>query len=362
MSITVEAPLNSLSLGQVTIGLLQEFKKKNIDVNLLPIGNQADLGGYDFQEDFKVWLKGCIEKGLSSFKRTDKALKIWHTQGSHSRVGAESFLYTFHELDSLTNQEINILNQWDKVFVACDFNKGVFNLNGVNNVVTAPLGFSDHFKEVQMKAYPEHMTCWLITGKYEQRKAHNKAIEGWYKKFGKSQNHVLHIACQNPFLKPEEEIKQILQHLKLDHKPFNLNFIPYCPRNSDYNRVLNVSDIVIDMSRGESFSLPSFTCVGLGKHALVHNNTGMKQWATSANSILVPSFGKMDSMDGVFFHKGQMFNQGSYFDWDMAAYEKGLDDVLTRKVVDKVNHEGKKIQTDFTWDQCATTILSEMGV
>lgn len=359
--LNIETPLNTLSIGQVGIQILKELFKRKIDINLLPIGN-VDLSGYDLADDFKLWLKEKADNSLANFKNSDKTLKIWHINGSQAKISNESYIYTFHELDSLTPQEINIMQNVAGVFVACDFNAHTFKANGIKNVWKSSPGFFDYMKEETIRPYGPQTTTWLITGKFEKRKAHLEAIKGWWEKFGKTQSHMLHICCQNPFLPPQAEAEKILLELELDHVPTNFNFMPYAAKNADYCKILNACDIIIDMSRGESFSLPSFHCVGLGKHAIVHDATGMQAWATAKNSVLVPSTGKMDPWDGTFFHPGQPFNQGKYFTWKMDDYKNALEIVLNKKMTNPMNDEGKKIQKDFTFAATVDTILTQMGI
>ena len=355
--LTVEAPINHLSLGNCSVAILREFWKKKIDINLIPIG-PYDVGAFDkYEPEFLAWLKES-SKGLSRFSKNDDYLKLWHINGSHSRIGKRNFLYTFHELNKLTAAETNICAQYDKVFVPCEWNKEIFQNNGLTNVDSVPLGFdSVHFKQLKGRHYDQNLTCWSIYGKFEKRKAHLEAIKGWIELYGNKPNHVLHLSLSNPFLQRGEEIKIILNQLGLPAIPHYINFLGFSSLNSEYNKVLNVADIVIDMSRGESFSLPSFQAVALGKHAVLHNATGIKQWANAQNAVLVESSGEIEPWDGRFFGPGQDFNQGNYYDWNMDQYKDALKKAFTRSTFDRENKEGLKLAETFTWQKCAEGIL-----
>ena len=57
MKLAVDAPINSLSFGNVSINLLREMYKKQMDIALFPVGEQADLEAFDrLDKDFVNWL------------------------------------------------------------------------------------------------------------------------------------------------------------------------------------------------------------------------------------------------------------------------------------------------------------------
>lgn len=361
--INIDAPLNSVSIGQVTVSILKELFKRKVDCCIFPVGKAINLEAYDFEQDFKDWLQEGINNSYKNYSKDNKTLKIWHIDGSERNLSSQNYLFTFHELDSLTPAEIGILRNQEHVFTACDFNRDTFMSLGLENVTTAPLGLSSDFKNLEKRVYAPSITSWFIGGKFEKRKAHVEAIIGWVKEFGNSRSHLLQLALTNPFIHPNEPQPEqiILNSLGLDRRPFYLNFIPFTPRNAEFNKVLNSSDIVIDMSRGESFSLPSFQAVAIGKHAIVHNNTGIKQWANDKNAVLVPSAEKMDPWDGKFFGPGNLFNQGKYFNWNMEDYTKKLKDVHNRSMANRLNAEGLKLAETHTWEKTVDIILDKMG-
>ena len=53
MKLVVDAPINSLSFGNVSVNLLREMYKKQMDIALFPMGEQADLEAFDkIDKDF----------------------------------------------------------------------------------------------------------------------------------------------------------------------------------------------------------------------------------------------------------------------------------------------------------------------
>ena len=57
------------------------------------------------------------------------------------------------------------------------------------------------------------------------------------------------------------------------------------------------------------------------------NASAYKDWANEENAVLIEPSGKRDVYDGVFFHKGQPYNQGQIYDFnedDLLAAAKKL--------------------------------------
>ena len=73
-SLIVEAPLNSLSFGNVSINILREFYKLNLDIGLFPIGN-VDLSAFKISEDFKQYLQKSIDNRYSALSKKSPSLK-----------------------------------------------------------------------------------------------------------------------------------------------------------------------------------------------------------------------------------------------------------------------------------------------
>ena len=47
MKLLVNAPINALSFGNVSVNILRELHKKNVDLVFFPIGDKAELDAYD---------------------------------------------------------------------------------------------------------------------------------------------------------------------------------------------------------------------------------------------------------------------------------------------------------------------------
>ena len=79
----LNVPINQVSFGQVSIGLLREIFSRKESVNIFPIGQQLDLSSNEPDKSFSDWLNTCLKNSLSSYSRKDKGLKLWHLNGGH---------------------------------------------------------------------------------------------------------------------------------------------------------------------------------------------------------------------------------------------------------------------------------------
>ena len=71
MKLVVEAPINSLSFGNVSVNLLREMYKKQMDIALFPTGGQADLEAFDkIDKNFVDWLQKSTDNRFNKIKQS----------------------------------------------------------------------------------------------------------------------------------------------------------------------------------------------------------------------------------------------------------------------------------------------------
>lgn len=362
MKLNVNFAVNNLSFGWCSYNILKELFDRKIDPSIFFIGNNADVSSFsEIKPEFTQWLQTNANKSLISFSREDPELRLWHIMGSEQSYSTNKYLFTFHELSSLTPVEINILNNQKLIFVSSNYTKTIFELNGVKTpIIFVPLGFDkENFKQTTHKYYGDNRVVWSIFGKLEHRKRHEKTIKTWLKKFGNNKDHILHLHTYNNFLNQDQN-SQLINNIFEGKRYFNVVFLPYTKTLKEYNECLNATNIVIDMSGGEAWSIPSFSCVGLGKHAIVHNCSAMKDWATNENAVLVEPNSQIEVYDNIFFHKGALINQGLIFDYNEEDLIVAFDRVLEKFKKDPINHEGLKIPDQFTWKKSMDKVLENI--
>ena len=363
MKFNFSSPFNTLSFGFVGYNLAKEFLLTGEnEVAVYPTGRQTDLSAYSkASPEFRAAFQQSVERGLKVIDRDAPEVKLWHIDGSENRLSNKSGLVTFYELDSPTEQELAILRSHERVFVTSKYTLDILTSFGLTNVSYVPLGFDkENFFDTKKSYYPPEVTVFGIFGKFEHRKRHAKAVKAWLSKFGKRRDVVLHTHLSNPHLSPEHH-KGIYTELFGMEKPFNVNILPFMKTLGELNEAFNAVNIVLDMSGAEGFSLPSFHCLGLGKHGVIHNATAMKDWANEKNSVLVNPARKIDSSDGFFFAKGRPFNQGNIFDWNEDEFIAACETALAKSRTNRLNQEGLKLQDEFTWSRTSNTILENLS-
>ena len=355
MRLLINAPINGLSFGNVSVNILRELFKKNIDLVFFPIGDKAEMDAYDkIDPDFVKYLQAATNDRYSKISKDIPSLKLWHIFGSETRYSKNQSLFTFHEVSEVTNLEKNLLKLQDNIFVSSNYTKNIFNLNGLDNVTHVPLGFDNDF-QITNKTYLQDKIHFGILGKFENRKNTARIIKSWLKLFGNKPEYQLSCAITNPFLDKARFQNELLK--VLEGKNYNnLNFVPYMQTNSEVNDYLNSIDIDLGgLSGAEGWNLPSFNATALGKWSVVINATAHKDWATKDNSILIEPSSLKDCYDDVFFKKGQSFNQGQFFD----ISDQEMDDAILKSLsyAKTPNPEGLKLQKQFTYEKTVETIL-----
>lgn len=338
-TILLQAPLNPLSLGQVSYNVLRElYKRPGVDVGYFPIGN-IDLSVYEPSQEFIDKLNQSIANAYKFLGAP--SIKIWHLlNGGETRIGnGHSTLFTFHETSETTEEERAVINTHDRVFVSSNYTKGVFN---APNTHFSPLGFDEDFSVAANPKKLDGKTHWGLVGKFEKRKHTAKTIALWAKKFGNSPKHHLTCCVFNPFLQEGDLRKAI--HEALEGKPYNnIQFLPFLRTNRDMNDFINSIDIDLSgLSGAEGWGLPAFNATALGKWSIVLNATAHKDWATAANSILVEPSGQEALEDGIFFRKGANSSQGSYFVWEDDAVAAAMDHAASG--AGRINSNGLLLQ------------------
>lgn len=367
MSFNLNIPVNSVSFGSVSIALAREFYKKKLCPNVFLIGG-ADMSAQKEDGQFSQWLQSGINKSLKSYSRESVNLKLWHINQSLESLSDRRFLYTFHETDRITDEEINILKNQDRVFVSSSYTKQVFEEGGLDNVVFAPLGFDSHnFFKTNKTYHEDGVIFWGHISKFEERKKTRRILQLWVKKYGNNRKHFLNIACYNPFFRKQDgqslnqdEFKQwLIQTVFGGVNYWNVNFVQYMKTNAEVNDMINSFDIAIGVAGNEGFDLGLFHAAALGKHVVSLNAHVYKDYLNDSNAVLIQPSSMTPASDGMFFHPGQPFNQGFWFDWKDEDFTDALEVAESHYLKSKVNFAGMELQKQ-TYTQTADIILKEM--
>lgn len=360
-----EGPLNNLSMGNVSINILQSLYKKGVKVLYLPIG-QPDIGNYKLSDDFKSWLQSATNNFLANYQRDLVTLKNWHLNGSHHFPTDKRYLISYHETDSVTPQENNVVKNINKVFFCGNYSENVFRDYGNENVDSFNLGFDAQSFNKTNKVYFKDRIQWLLGAKMESRKNTLKLLQLWAKKYGKKQGefyqtgeqqHFLNCVIVNPFYDIKIQEQQIAQALE-GQRYINIQFFGFLNREG-FNDLLNATDIdLTGLSSGESWNLIPFNISCLGKWSIVLNATGQKVWANKDNCILVNPNGKRSCVDNIHFHANAPFSTGNFYTFNDEDVLKAMD--LAAAKAKTPNIEGEKLSEQFTYDKTVDYILGKI--
>lgn len=359
MRLTVNAPVNGVSFGNVSYNILREIFRKDYEISYFPIGDKINVETYNkINPKFNEYLNNAAAKRLETFDVNNACFKLWHINGSEVRHAKKQALLTFHETSKLTPTEINILKNQDCIFVTSSFTKSVFESYDIKNVYFVPLGFDEDFNKTDVK-YLEDKIHFGLFGKFEYRKNTARIIKKWLKIFGNNPKYQLSCAVVNPFLDKNTFQNQVM--MILEGKSYNnINFLNYMPTNSEVNDYLNSIDIDLGgLSGSEGWNLPSFNATCLGKWSVVLNATAHKDWATKDNSILIEPSRMKEAHDGMFFNKGQSFNQGEFFDITDEEIESAI--LKASEFAKTPNPNGEKLKEKFTYRATTESILKTIN-
>ena len=359
-------PLNGVSFGQVCTALMREAQAQDKeDTVLFPIGSPDLSTQSNLTPEFTDWIKSSISRAPVEHKRKNPCLRFWHLDGSLASFSERQALFTFYELDAPTPFELNAVKNQAAVIVSSNYTKQIFESFGCSNIHYIPLGFDKANFSVSTKPrpFPPQIT-FNLCGKLEKRKNHKAAIRAWVKKFGNNAKYRLQLAIYNVHLNnihgdgADYNPNAIMDAIGVNPPPYNVSVHPHFGTNALYNDFLNSSDICIGVSGAEGWDLPVFQSVALGKHAVILNAHVYKDWATSANSVMINPNGKIDAYDNFFFKKGLHINQGQIFTFNEDEFIAGCEEAIKRVESERVNQAGLELQDKFTYTNTYNQIKS----
>jgi len=353
--IIYKGAINPLSFGNVSYNLMREMYKKEMTVAFFPIGENLNFESFDkVPEDMKKWVVSMAQNRFHLVDKDTPTLSQWHLSGSENRISSHQTLFTFYEVDEPTSIEKSIVNLQDNCVFSSKHAYDCFGSAGCKNIHHVPIGFDEDFY-VTDKEYLKDTIHFGLMGKFEHRKHTAKILSSWAKKYGDNYKYQLSCCITNPFFK-EGDLNNLISKALGGKRYGNINFLPHLKTNSEVNDFINSIDIDLGgLSGAEGWNIPSFNATALGKWSIVMNHTSHKDWANSKNSILVEPESKDPIYDNVFFKNDQLFNQGSFHSISeekmIECFEK------SEKYIGKINKEGLKLQSKFTYKKTLEQLI-----
>lgn len=357
--LVLHAALNQLSFGNVSYNVLRELYRRQIQVVLIPRSGNADLSAFSPDPQFAAWIQNAITGRYRKIDRTLPTLNIWHIRDSEFKPTDRQFTLSFHETDSATDSEVNILNQQEHTFFTSNWSVNTFKTYGVKNVSYVPLGLDEDFTPLGQTTDPAVIN-WHLGGKAEPlRKLTAFKIQSWIKKYGGQKGHMLNLCVTNPFFRPED-MNAFYGQVFGGSKPWNVNIIPFMKTNREVNATYNACQLDLSgFSRGEGYNLPAFNMTALGKWSIISNCSAHKDWATKDNAVLIEPKGMVPAVDGMFFHPNAEFSSGNMYDFNMDDFVGAMEQA--EKLARTPNIEGLKLARTHTYKRTVDEILAKIA-
>ncbi len=366
-------PANSLSLGQVSFNILRELYRRKVQVTFFP--RQLDLSAYRLDPAFGQWIERAVNTRYTKLDRKVPTLTCWHIADSERRYSDKQVLLSFHETDSPTEAEVNIVNQQDHTFFTSSWTVDQFRTYGARNVGFVPLGLDEDFAPASHRLVGDDITHWIMVGKHEAlRKMTDHKAKTWIKRYGGRREHQLTLCIDNPFYRKQQLPTGQIQGFDMNDvyaalfdspdwqrtKPANVNVLPHLKTNAEMLALYQSADIDLSgFSRAEGHNIPAHTATALGKWSIVTNCAAHKDWATAENSILVEPMGVIKAVDQIFFREGEPFNQGNFADFAPDAFEKAL--AIAETKAKTPNPAGELLRSQHTYAKMVDQMLAAIG-
>lgn len=317
----LEVPINDLSFGQVSFGVLKEIFDRKLIPNIFPVG-QPTLEAFNIDKPFFDWLNFCIRKAKAQYSREQTTIRLWHIFEAEKRLTDKQVLWTAHETDTFTPVEKNIIKNNDVVLFTSNYAKEIAEKQGLKNVDVCPNFFDEiHLSKIENPRKSEAVNFSLI-GKFEKRKHTAKILSLWAKMFGKNEKYRLNCLINNPFIE-ESKWGDVFKGVFPNGVPWNINFIPRQVKNGSVNELMNACDIDLSgLSGAEGFNLPCFNMLALNKICVVLDAHAHKDFIEGEQVFKVEPSGKEPIYDGMFFIQGMWANQGNMYSFEDEAAEK----------------------------------------
>ena len=128
MKILVDAPINSLSLGNVSFNIIKELFEKGHEVGIWPMNEQnIDVSAYSMTEDLNSKFKEAIDRRFDFLSPDIPSIKVWHLNGSENRKNPNQYLYTFYECSQPTDIERKLCNAQNKTIFSSSCSANQFD-------------------------------------------------------------------------------------------------------------------------------------------------------------------------------------------------------------------------------------------
>ena len=107
MKLIFKAPINNLSLGNVSYNIIRELYRKNIEALIFPAKNNVNLESFNtIEQDLISYINKSVKSRYKSLSKDIPFLNLWHINGAEDKMSKNNILYTFHESGHATEKKL----------------------------------------------------------------------------------------------------------------------------------------------------------------------------------------------------------------------------------------------------------------
>jgi glycosyltransferase involved in cell wall biosynthesis len=358
--INLTAPITpDTSYGVVGINLSKALNQLGNNIYLHPLGGPQNAQ-FETQADLDE-VGPMIGQG-QFYNPEAPSVKIWHQFDLAAHVGKGLHIgFPIFELNRFNPVELHHLKSQDRVFVTCNWAKGVVLQNVPSaKVSVVPLGVNtDIFKPEASNHEP---TRFLNIGKWEMRKGHDVLLEAFNRAFTKKDNVQLvlqpnnfHVTTARPQI--AQQWTQLYQSSPLVDK---IVIESRKQTSAGVAKLINSCDVFVAPSRAEGWNLPALEAMACGKHIITTNYSAHTEYCNSENATLIEITRTEPANDGVWFQ-----GQG---DWGVVGSTQKDQLVEHLRAYHKLKQEGNlQVNTagvetakNFTWTNSASKLITAL--
>lgn len=294
------SPIGYTGYGISSFNMLKALKKEECNISLFSLSNLQTINP-ESKEDADI-IKECIRTSIG-YDYKAPCLKVWHSNDLSIRIGSGPYhVYTFFELDTMTDQEKHNLKSCENIFVASKWARRVLTDNGISSDITVcPLGVdTDIFKPFENDTNNNKYIFYNI-GKWEKRKSHDVLIECFNKSFSEQDDVELWLFSHNPFLNTYEtqEWVNLVKNSKLAKK---IKIFPRFATQIELYNTVKMADCGIFCSRAEGWNNGVIESMSMGKPVIVTDYSAHQEYCNDKNSFLVNITETEPAIDNKWFN------------------------------------------------------------
>lgn len=284
--------------------LVSEYLKLNKDISITPI---APGQPNSIPSELRPLLKAP--------DINYPAFVFWYPQSFEQLVGVfpKTIGYYIFEYTNIPKEYVAIINQLDVICTASEWGRGVLKANGVTTkieVVPGGVNTKKFNKTLRKKYTNGEQFIFGHVGKLENRKNTELLIESFLSKFKGNDKVKLLLSITNPHIK--ENPKDIIETKFGKHS--NIEFVPFIDDIRNFYKRIHCA---VFPTNAEGIGLPIVEAMACGIPTITSFNSGITEYATEENAILLIHLKKIPVYDEHFFP-----DAGQFGFWETPSQEE----------------------------------------